>query len=62
MYGEFEQLSAELFLDEVPDNSGCTTDATPHAFLVAVRRDLAPAADFRLRLRDERLCEECGIT
>lgn len=62
MYGEFEQLSAELFLDEVPDNFGCTSDATPHAFLVAVRRDLAPAAEFRLRLRDERLCEECGIT
>lgn len=62
MYGEFEHLSAELFFDEVPDNFGCTSDAAPHAFLVAVGRDLAPAAEFRLRLREERLCEECGIT
>jgi len=26
-----------------------------------VRRDLAPATEFRLRLFDEGLCEECGI-
>jgi hypothetical protein len=62
LYGEFEGLSAELFLGEVPDNFGCTTDAAPHAFLVAAQRSLAPASEFRLRLRDERLCEECGIT
>lgn len=62
MYGEFEQLSAELFLDEVSANFGCTSDASPHAFLVAVDRSVAPGIHFRLRLRDERLCEECGIT
>jgi len=62
IYGEFEQLSAELFLDDVPDNFACTTDATPDAFLVAVDRSLAPASEFRLRLQQERLCEECGIT
>jgi len=62
MYGEFQYLSADLFLEEVPDQFGCTTDATPHAFLVAIDRSLAPGREFRLRLRDERLCEECGIT
>ncbi len=62
MYGEFEQLSVELFLGEVPENFGCTSDATPHAFLVAVHRDMAPATRFTLRLRQERLCEDCGIT
>ena len=62
LYGEFESLSADLFLDEVAHGFGCTSDATPHAFLVAVRRDLAPAPEFRLRLQDERLCEDCGIS
>jgi len=62
MYGEFDYLSAELFLDEVPEHFGCTSDATPHAFLVAVDRSMAPGRHFRLRLFDERLCEECGIT
>lgn len=62
MYGEYESLDASLFIGEVPDNFGCTTDATPHAFLVAVDRSLVPASEFRLRLRDQRLCEDCGIT
>lgn len=62
MFGRFEDLSAALFLGAVPENFGCTTDAAPHAFLVVVDRALAPASEFRLRLRDERLCEECGIT
>lgn len=29
----------------MPDHFGCTSDASPHAFLVAVRRDLAAAAE-----------------
>lgn len=62
MYGTYEYLSAELFLDEVPDNFGCTTDATPHAFLVAVEDRLGPGRHFRLRLQEDRLCEDCGIT
>jgi hypothetical protein len=62
VYGEYERLDASLFIGEVPDNSGCTTDATPHAFLVVVDRSLAPAPEFRLRLREERLCDGCGIT
>ena len=62
VYGKYEHLDASLFIGEVPENFGCTSDATPHAFLVAVHRSLAPASEFRLRLRDERLCEDCGIT
>lgn len=62
MYGEYEYLDASLFIGDVPDDFGCTSDATPHAFLVAVDRSLAPASEFRLRLQEERLCEECGIT
>jgi hypothetical protein len=62
LYGIYETLPADLFIETVPDDFGCTTDASPHAFLVGVDRALAPADEFRLRLRDERLCEECGIT
>jgi len=62
MYGEYEYLDASLFIGDVPDNFGCTTDATPHAFLVAVDRSLAPASEFRLRLQEDRLCADCGIT
>ena len=62
LFGRLENLSAELFIAEVPDNFGCTTDATPHAFLVAVQRSVAPATDFRVRLEEERLCDDCGIT
>ena len=61
MYGEFERLSAQFFLGEVPENFGCTTDASPHAFLVAIDRSLGPGRNFRLRLFDERLCVACGI-
>ncbi len=62
LYGKYEQLSADLFLESVPSNFGCTSDATPHAFLVAVERSQAPASQFRLWLQQERLCDECGIT
>jgi len=61
LYGIYEHLPADLFIETVPDNFGCTTDASPHAFLVAVDRSLAPADELRLRLQDERLCEECGL-
>jgi hypothetical protein len=62
LYGIYEHLPADLFMEAVPGNFGCTSDAAPHAFLVAVDRSLAPADEFRLRLQDERLCDECGIT
>ena len=38
------------------------SDATPHAFLVAVEDRLGPGRHFRLRLQEDRLCEDCGIT
>jgi hypothetical protein len=62
LHGEYEYLPADMFLEAVPGEHGCTSDATPHAFLVAVDRSLAPANQFRLRLRQDRLCDDCGIT
>jgi hypothetical protein len=62
LFGRLQNLSAELFIADVPDNFGCTTDAAPHAFLVAVQRSVAPATDFRVRLEEERQCDDCGIT
>jgi hypothetical protein len=62
LYGMHDYLSAELFMDDVPEYFGCTTDATPHAFLVAVDRSLAPAAEFRVRLFADRICVQCGTT
>jgi hypothetical protein len=62
LYGRFDELPPQLFMDNVPSTFGCTTDATPHAFLVAIDRSLAPAAQFTLRLRDAPACDGCGIT
>jgi hypothetical protein len=62
LYGRFRELAPQLFIGNVPSNSGCTTDATPHAFLVAIDRSLAPASPFTLRLRDAPACDGCGIT
>ena len=62
LYGRFETLPPQVFIDNVPSTFGCTTDATPHAFLVAIDRSLAPAPSFTLRLRDTPACDGCGIT
>ncbi len=58
VYGIFA-TSFQTLATPPPENVGCTTDAAPHAFLVAIDRSIAPSSPFTLRLRKEPSCTDC---
>lgn len=61
LFGRFHDLQPELFVDDVSDSFGCTTDAVPHAFLVAIDRALAPSDEFVLALSATPTCSDCDF-
>ncbi|MFN2484168.1 MAG: hypothetical protein ABR509_04430 [Candidatus Limnocylindria bacterium] len=60
VFGEISGLPATLFVDPLPENFACTTDAVPHAFLVAIDRGQAPSDRFTVRLGLDVTCDGCG--